>query len=69
LNSYRNFVIEQGDLGTGGYKATGSFPFMNPETGQVELVNFPASYSTDPVGMRSQIMSYFDLNNSALRNQ
>jgi hypothetical protein len=69
LNSDRNFVIEQGDLGTGGYKATGSFPLMNPETGQTELVNFPAIYGTDPVGMRSEIMSYFDLNNSALRGQ
>ena len=69
LNSDRNFVIEQGDLGTGGYKATGSFPLMNPETGQTELVNFPAIYGTDPVGMRSEIMSYFDLNNSAFRGQ
>ena len=69
LNSDRNFVIEQGDLGTGGYKATGSFPLMNPETGQTELINFPAIYGTDPVGMRSEIMSYFDLNNSSLRNQ
>jgi hypothetical protein len=69
LNSDRNFVIEQGDLGTGGYKATGSFPLMNPETGQTELINFPAIYGTDPVGMRSEIMNYFDLNNSFLRNQ
>jgi hypothetical protein len=69
INSDRNFVIEQGDLGTGGYKATGSFPLINPETGQTELINFPAIYGTDPVGMRSEIMSYFGLNNSSLRGK
>lgn len=69
LNSDRNFVIEQGDLGTGGYKATGSFPLVDPETGQMEVVKFEPIYGTDPVGMRSEIISYFDLNNSSLRGQ